>query len=84
MKKINSIHQLRDEQERLERKQAAIADELGKSWLRIKEQLTLGNLAKESVYSMIPTRKDVPKLISGIIKGGLFMGASVLLRRWIK
>lgn len=84
MKKINSIRQLQNEQERLEIKQAYIESALTKNWSRLKQNLSIRNLAKETVHSFISPKPSPPKDLTSLIKGSLYMGATLLFRKWMK
>ncbi len=84
MKKINNIRQLQMEQERLKIKQAYIEATFINNWSRFKKNLSIKNLAKESIYSLISTKPPPPKEVTGLIKGGLYLGAILLFRKWRK
>ena len=83
MKKINNIVQLQLEQEKLEIKQAYIESALIHNWSRIKNDLSIKNLANETVHSLITVKTPPPKDVKGLINAGILMGASLLLRKWM-
>ncbi len=78
MKKIKSIKQLRAEKQRLKEHQELLELKIRNNWTDLKESVSIGNIAKETFSKVIASRPVTMLAGSGLLKGALALGISLL------
>lgn len=78
MKKIKSIKHLRAEKKLIKLRQAALEEKIRTDWKELKEQLKPGNIAKDTIETVLRKKAASFTNDGGLIKSTLSYGITLL------
>jgi len=82
MKKISSLHELKQEKKRVRRRQEELETEIRLNWTSLKQQLRPGVMAKEALHTFMDKKKEDDAAGNNLFKETLQYGVSLLAKKF--